>query len=48
MFLVLFLGFCFFGVWAFGSLHSDRDSPFVGAFAPEDDDDHTSFRTARP
>ena len=37
----------FFGVWALGGLHGDRDSLFVGAFAPEGGDDHTPFRTAR-
>ena len=36
--------------WCLGfwGLHGDRDSLFVGAFAPEGGDHHTSFRTARP
>ena len=43
-----FLRFGLFGASAFGGLHGDRDSLFVGAFASEGGDDHTSFRIARP
>ena len=46
--MLFFLGVVFFGVYAPWGLHGNRDSLFVGAFAPESGDDHTSFRTARP